>query len=399
MLGWELPPHNSGGLGVACYQLCKSLSTKNIDIEFVLPYNSVEQHGFMKVTAAMPFGVKRILKAGIAYDSYKYIYKDGKIEWHDIYSQQAGYELAVDSLTDEVDYDIVHAHDWLTFRAALRVKAKSNCPIVLHVHSVERDRAGGTRGNPLVHEIEEIALHMADHIIAVSGHTKRMIHQDYGIPLDNIEVVHNSIDAGTIEPLDGDNTYNYLSLLKSQGYRVVTNVGRLTLQKGLPNMLRAAQLVVQKRPKTMFLIVGSGEQYTELIELAADLGIGKNVIFTGFQRGKAWRDAFGIADLFVMPSVSEPFGLTPLEAAGYGTPSVISKQSGISEVLKNALKVDFWDVDEMANQILAVTNNDPLRDQLTEGALSEVSRMSWGKAADRIVEIYNHHLTRRTAVV
>jgi glycosyltransferase involved in cell wall biosynthesis len=249
----------------------------------------------------------------------------------------------------------------------------------------------------MVREIEEVAFQMADHIIAVSAHTKRMIHEDYGIPLDDIEVVHNSIEANAIEPLDENNLYNYLAALKDQGYRIVSNVGRLTLQKGLPNFLRAAKVVVDKHPKTMFLIVGSGEQYIELIELAAELGIGKNVIFTGFQRGKAWRDAFAISDLFVMPSVSEPFGLTPLEAAGYGTPSLISKQSGVSEVLHNALKVDYWDVDEMANKILAVVNNDPLRDQLTEGSQAEIARMSWGKAADRIVEIYNDHLSRRLA--
>ncbi|MCA9325681.1 glycosyltransferase family 4 protein [Candidatus Saccharibacteria bacterium] len=399
MLGWELPPHNSGGLGVACYHLCKSLAKKDIDIEFVLPYDSAEDHEFMKVTAAMPYGVKTILKAGIAYDSYKYVYKDGKIEWHDIYSQQAGYEAAVDALSDETDFDIVHAHDWLTFRAAMRLKVKRDVPIVLHVHSVERDRAGGNAGNPMVREIEEMAFHMADHIIAVSGHTKKMIHQDYNIPLENIEVVHNSLEASTIEPLDQDNTYRYLESLRGQGYRIVTNIGRLTIQKGLPNLLRAAQLVVQQRPKTMFLIVGSGEQYVELIELAAELGIGKNVIFTGFLRGKAWRDAFAISDLFVMPSVSEPFGLTPLEAAGYGTPSMVSKTSGVSEILYHALKVDYWDVDEMANQILAVVNNDPLRDQLTEGAQTEVFKMSWSKAADRIFDIYDHHLRRKAVAV
>ena len=152
--------------------------------------------------------------------------------------------------------------------------------------------------------------------------------------------------------------------MKIQGYRVVVNVGRLTVQKGLPNLLRAAKEVVERVPKTLFLIVGSGEQYYELIDLAAELGIGPNVFFTDFQRGKTWRDAFAIGDLFVMPSVSEPFGLTPLEAIGYGTPSLVSRQSGISEVFHNCLKIDFWDINEMANQIAAVMQSDELRDVL-----------------------------------
>lgn len=392
MLGWELPPHNSGGLGVACYQLCHALSRKDLDLEFVLPYHNDRPPEFMKLTAARPVGVSEIIKSGIAYDSYKYHFADGHEEWHDIYSQVAMYEQAVDTLADTTEFDIVHAHDWLTFRAALRLKMRRGCPIVLHVHSIESDRAGGGRGNPLVHEIEATALQTADRILAVSEHTRRAIHREYAVPLDKIEVIHNSIETDTIVPLDEDNTYRYLRALQARGYKVVTNVGRLTVQKGLPNLLRAAQTVVRYQPKTIFLIVGSGEQYEELIRLSAELGIGKNVIFTGFQRGKAWRDAFGVSDLFVMPSVSEPFGLTPLEAAAYGAPSLISKQSGIAEVLRSCLKVDFWDIDEMANQIIAVLRSTPLHHQLAEGAWQEVQKQSWQQAADRVYDVYRRHL-------
>jgi glycosyltransferase involved in cell wall biosynthesis len=392
MLGWELPPHNSGGLGVACYQLCQALSGKQLDLEFVLPYHSSESPDFMKLTAARPVGVQEILASGIAYDSYKYTYEDGHEEWHDIFSQAALYEKAVEQMADTTEFYIVHAHDWLTFRAAMRLKMRKGCPIILHVHSIESDRAGGQRGNPLVHEIEETAFTMADRILAVSDYTRRAINREYGIPLDKIEVVHNSIDYGTIVPLDIDNTYRYLATLKGQGYKVVTNIGRLTVQKGLPNLLRAAQLVIQREPKTMFVIVGSGDQYEELIQLSADLGIGKNVIFTGFQRGKAWRDAFVIADLFVMPSVSEPFGLTPLEAAMYGAPSLISKQAGVGEILHSCLRVDFWDVDEMANQMIAAVRSTALHDQLIEGAQQQVLSMSWQKAADKVFDIYQQHV-------
>jgi len=391
MLGWELPPHNSGGLGIACYQLCKALSKKDLSIDFVLPYKADHGIDFMDITAAHPQGVASVVRSGIAYDSYKYVLEDGSEQWLNIYEQAQLYEQTVAKLVETKEFDIVHAHDWLTFRAALRVKEARGCPIILHVHSVESDRAGARHGNPLVHEIEETGFLLADRIIAVSQHTKNMIIRDYGIPADKIEVVHNSIEPADITPLDGDNTYRYLEAMKAQGYRVVTNVGRLTVQKGLPNLLRAAAEVVKRAPKTLFLIVGSGEQYYELIDLAADLGIGPNVLFTDFQRGKKLRDAFAVGDLFVMPSVSEPFGLTPLEAIGYGSPALVSKQSGVSEVLKNCLKVDFWDIDEMANQIAAVMLNDPLRDELHKNALMEFEKMSWDDASHKIERIYQEH--------
>ena len=391
MLGWELPPHNSGGLGIACYQLCKALAKKDLTIDFVLPYRAEHGIDFMSISAAHPQGVAEVLRSGIAYDSYKYVLEDGSEEWHDIYAQQQLYEHAVARIVEEKEFDIVHAHDWLTFRAALRVREQRNCPIILHVHSVESDRAGSRHGNPLVHEIEELGFRLADRIIAVSQHTKSMIIRDYGVPADKIEVVHNSITPEDLAPLDNDNAYRYLEAMRAQGYRVVTNVGRLTIQKGLPNLLRAAAEVIKRAPKTLFLIVGSGEQYYELIDLAADLGIGPNVLFTDFQRGKRLRDAFAVGDLFVMPSVSEPFGLTPLEAIGYGTPALVSKQSGVSEVLRNCLKVDFWDINEMANQITAVVQNDALRNELHKNALVEFEQLSWDDASNTIEQLYQYH--------
>lgn len=400
MLGWELPPNNSGGLGVACYELCKSLAKKGADIEFVLPYNAEHHVDFMTVTAARPQGVAEVLKAGIAYDSYKYIYADGHEEWIDMHGQQQLYEHAVEAMVRNSDrqFDVVHAHDWLTFRAALRVKQYKGCPLIVHLHSVEADRAGKEfGGNPLVREIEALAMLMADQIIAVSEQTKRAIMREYDIPSDKIAVVHNSINPADIQPLDEDNTYRYLLAMRAQGYRIVTNVGRLTIQKGLPNLLRAAKEVVARAPKTLFLIVGSGEQYFELLELSAKLGIAKNVIFVGFQRGKRWRDSYAIADLFVMPSISEPFGLTALEAVGYGTPALVSKQSGVAEVLRNCLKVDFWDVNEMANQITTVVQNDPLRDELHHNAYREFENLSWDDSAATMFGVYGKYVQGATA--
>ncbi len=391
MLGWELPPHNSGGLGIACYQLCKALSKKDFDIEFVLPYKADHDIDFMSVTAAHPQGAAEVLRAGIAYDSHKYVTSDGREMYLDIFEQQQLFEISVAKLAEHKDFDLVHAHDWLTFRAAVRIKEQRHCPIILHVHSVESDRSGNNSGSPLVKEIEQTALHLADRVIAVSEHTKQAIIRDYGVPDENIEVVHNSIDPDGIEPLDPDNAYRYLELMRSLGYKVVVNVGRLTIQKGLVNFLSAAKGVIDKAPKTLFLIVGSGDQYYELIERAAELGIGPNVLFTDFQRGKRWRDAYAVGDLFVLPSVSEPFGLTPLEAIGYGTPSLVSKQSGVSEVLKNCLKVDFWDIDEMVNQITAVLQNPPLHDELVKTCYQEFLQLSWQTAGDKVAGLYQTH--------
>lgn len=397
MLGWELPPHNSGGLGIACYQLCRALSQDNVSIEFILPYTAEHDIDFMTVTAAHPQGYAAIVRSGIAYDSHKYTREDGSEGWLDIHDQQALFEEAVGTLVDEREFDIVHAHDWLTFRAALRVKEQRGCPIVLHVHSVESDRAAGNAGNQLVREIEATGMQLADRIIAVSEHTKQAIVHDYNIDASKIEVIHNSIEPESATALHDENAYKYLTLMKSLGYRVVTNVGRLTVQKGLPNLLEAAKLVIDRAPKTLFLIVGSGEQYQELVARAADLGIGQNVLFADFQRGKNWRDAFAIADLFVMPSVSEPFGLTPLEAIGYGAPTLVSKQSGVSEVLRNTLRVDYWDIHEMANKITAVVTNDALRDELWQQAYAEYCQLSWHEAGKKVRTVYADHIAQGVA--
>lgn len=399
MLGWELPPHNSGGLGEACYQLCKALSKKSVDIEFVLPYTAEHNIDFMKINAAHPQDVTEVLKTGIAYDSFKYVKSTGEIEWIDMAGQTALYEHAVARIAEVAEFDVIHAHDWLTCRAAIRAKEVSGRPLIVHMHSIESDRAGGHgKGNPLVREIEYIGLLMADTVIAVSEHTKKAIIREYDIPADKIEVVHNSINLDDWPALEGENVYKYLAKMKDNGYRVVEYVGRVTVQKGLTNLIYAAKEIVARVPKTLFLIVGSGEQERELLELAAQLGISKNVIFTGFQRGKRLRDAFGIGDLFVMPSISEPFGLAPLEAIGYGTPALVTRQSGVAEVLQNCLKVDFWDVDEMANQITAVVQNDALRDELHANSYREYERLSWNDAADKLIEMYGRHARARQAV-
>jgi glycosyltransferase involved in cell wall biosynthesis len=392
MLGWELPPHNSGGLGVASYQICQSLASQKIDIEFILPYRADHKIEFMKITPATPNGVIDVQKIGIAYDTFRYTYQDNSTEILSFFDQVRAYEASVLKLVQNKEFDIVHAHDWLTFRAALRIKELRGCPIILHVHSVESDRAGGKYGNPLIHEIEETSFNIADRIIAVSNFTKEAIMRDYGIPSEAIEVIHNSINSEELIELDETNVYRYLSKLKNNGFKVVTNIGRLTLQKGLGNLLLAFSKVVNYYPNIILLLVGSGEQKQDLIQLAADYGISQNVLFTDFVRGKNWRDACGIGDVFILPSISEPFGLTPLEAISYGTPAIISKQSGVSEVLSNCLKFDYWDIDKLVNQIIGVVSNDALKENLIFNAQNEVRAMSWNETASKIIKVYHQEL-------
>jgi len=394
MLGWELPPHNSGGLGVACYQLCKALSKKGADIEFILPYTAAHPDiTFMRVRPAHQQDVKEVIKAGTAYQSFKYVKHNGEVEYLDLHGQIRVYEEAVGKLVEWAEFDIIHAHDWLTCRAALRAKMMTGKPLVVHFHSIEADRAGREfGGNPMVRDIEALAAHIADRVVAVSQLTKDAIVREYGVPADKIEVVYNHSDPTDLLPGDGENVYRYLAYMKGLGYRTVVNVGRLTIQKGLPNLLHAFKEVLARAPRTFLLLVGDGEQKIELINLAADLGISHNVFFAGFQRGKRLRDAFAVGDLFVLPSISEPFGLVALEAIGYGTPVLISKQSGVSEVVRNCLKVDFWDVKRMADMITAVVQNDTLRDELHANSYREYLNRSWDHSADRLWDIYGRHV-------
>ncbi len=383
MLGWELPPYNSGGLGVACLNLCKSLADNGADIEFILPYEADYNVPFMKLTYAKSQKQNGEKLIG-AYESF--------VDFDNFLDGLSEYSDTVANIVRNQTFDVIHAHDWLTFRAALKAKQLSGWPLVVHIHSIEADRAGGSGGNPIVREIEAMTMQMADSVIAVSNHTKKMIVKEYGIPSDKIKVVHNSVNPDEFAPLPEENVYTYLNKMRANGYKVISNIGRQTIQKGLPSLLRAAKEVISREPKTMFLLVGDGEQFHELIKMSADLGISGNVFFTGFQRGKKWRDAYSVSDLFVMPSVSEPFGLTPLEAIGYGTPALISKQSGVAEILTNVLKVDHWDVDELANQIVSVVQNDGLGETLHTSAYSEFERLSWEASSSKVISIYNEHM-------
>jgi glycosyltransferase involved in cell wall biosynthesis len=313
---------------------------------------------------------------------------------------QGKYAEYVSKLVKYGEYDVIHAHDWLTFRAGLAARQISGKPLIVHIHSTEFDRSGGRYGNPMVRETEYVGLHLADKIIAVSEVTKQTIVREYGIDPSKIEVVHNVMEFEDYELYENtENIYRYLEHMKTCGYKVVLSAGRLTIQKGLYHLLDAMRKVVEVCPKTILLIVGNGEQYTELMERAADLGICQNVVFSGHLNGtgKAWRDSFRVANLFVMPSVSEPFGITPFEALTYGTPALMSKQSGASEVLQNALKIDFWDIDEMANQIANVLQNQDLEITLTQNGQAELQHITWAKSISKLMHQYETHTSLAVA--
>ena len=394
MLGWELPPHNSGGLGVACYHMSKALSLQGANIDFVVPYTAVHPGiDFMKIHSATALTPLERYGLG-AYDSKTVLSKELTAadinDLTDMRGVQKRYVQYVENLVRTTSFDAIHAHDWLTMEAGMRAKELTDAPLIVHVHATEFDRSGTDNGNPLVHEIEYQGLMMADRIIAVSNITKSIIMQKYGIPADRIEVVYNAIDVASFD--DGYNydfkTYRYLEALKAEGYTVISTITRFTIQKGLTHFIKAAARASEKYDKFAFLLAGDGEQRDELIALAADLGISDKVFFTGFVRGKQWRDAYSVSDVFVMSSVSEPFGLTALEAAHHDNALIISRQSGVGEVLNSIFRYDFWDVDVLADQMVSIATSDALKDSLRQNVTQEYARISWYDVARRCMEIY-----------
>ena len=395
MLGWELPPHNSGGLGVACLNMAKSLTDEGIDIDFIVPYKAKHPNiKYMHVLSATT--LDPIFRYGKGtYESDKILDEIiptlNKGQLTSIREVQKEYCEYIEKYFEEHKPDVIHAHDWLTYEAGILAKKKYNVPLIAHVHATEYDRAGMNEGNPLIHEIEYEGLMMADRIIAVSELTKRIIHEKYKIPLSKIEVVYNSLDEDYLngEYEFDDSLYNYEKSLKKSGYTIVSTVGRFTAQKGLKILMHASALALSKNPKLIFIFAGDGEEKNQLISLSAKLGISKNVIFTGFIRGKKLRDIYSISDIFVMSSVSEPFGLTALEAAHHGDALILTKQSGVSEIIWSALKYDFWDQEKLAEEILAVAENKALRKALKDNVIDEYQKISWNKVAKKCLKIYN----------
>lgn len=403
MLGWELPPHNSGGLGVACYHLSKALAIQGASIDFVLPYDAHHPDTeFMRIHAATKLGPLERYGLMGAYDSQYVTEHDlREVDLDDLDTMrgvQKRYVKFVERLVKKTKPDAIHAHDWLTMEAGMRAKQVSNVPLIVHVHATEFDRSGEKSGNPIVHEIEHQGLMMADRIIAVSNITKNIIVHKYGIPADKVEVVYNAIDVDSLGNYDYDHrTFRYLEALKSEGYTIISTVTRFTVQKGLTQLVRAVARANEKYDKLALLMAGDGEMRDELLGLAADLGIADKVFFTGFVRGKQWRDAYNISDVFVMSSVSEPFGLTALEAAHHDNALIITKQSGVGEILNNILRYDFWDVDRLADQIVGIAASPALESSLKLGAKQEYAKLSWNDVAKQCIDLYDRTKIGATA--
>ncbi|MDR0887365.1 MAG: glycosyltransferase family 4 protein, partial [Candidatus Nomurabacteria bacterium] len=279
---------------------------------------------------------------------------------------------------------VIHAHDWLTFEAAERAKATYDLPFVAHVHATEFDRAGGNSGNALVHEIEYNGLTAADHILTVSNATKQIITHKYDIPQEKITVVHN----GWVEPAASALPIAHFENLHRRGHRIITTVARLTLQKGLTHLLQAFALAIKHNPKITLVIAGSGEEKHALIDLSHDLGIQNNVIFTGFLQGADLQSLYKISDVFVMSSISEPFGLTALEAAHQGDALIITKQSGVSEILNSVFTYDYWDINKLADILVGISLSNGLLHTLQSNIQHEYHKISWDDVANKTLQIY-----------
>ena len=381
MFGWEFPPMSSGGLGTACYGLTKSLSKKGVEIVFVVPYSFSEGNvDFLRLVSA---GNVKIRKVGSLLQPYmtsaEYRKSLGKSPVPNIYGSSLfdevhRYTLAAEKIAEEESFDVIHCHDWMTFGAGVRAKRKKNKPLVLHVHATEFDRTGGHHVNQYVYDLERYGMHRADRIIAVSNLTKDKI------ITEKINVVHNAVD---IPHYYADENFEIKKTDK-----VVLFLGRITLQKGPDYFIYAAKKVLEHEKNVKFVVAGTGDMEPFIIEKAAELGIADKVLYTGFLNQHEVDRAYKMADVYVMPSVSDPFGITALEAMKNKAPVVVSKQSGVSEVIKHCFKVDFWDVNEISNTIIALLRYKSLHETLKDNAYFEVKKFSWDVPAQRCIEVY-----------
>ncbi len=410
MFGWEYPPHHSGGLGVACKGMAHALIDNDVHVCFVLPRklqleenkvtmrfadtlqnttnNSSTETTYLPHLEILARELQNPYLSSIEYEKRLKIFisAGGKIIPRTLFEQVDHYETLVRTFSkEELDqYDVIHAHDWLCFPAGIAAKELTGKPLVVHIHATEFDRCGGKHVNQRVYDREREGMHKADHIITVSELTKKKVVEHYGISPHKITVIHN---GNSLLP-EASLKYNYLHDFKKHGKKVVLYAGRITIQKGVDYFIHAAKKVLLHEPDVYFIVAGSGDMEGQIIKLTADLGISQHFIFTGYYTLSDLAEFLSVSDLFVMPSVSEPFGVTPLESMSSGIPVIISKQSGVSEVVSHALKVDFWDTDEMANQIISVLRYSSLQQTLKHEGLRQVEGLTWDKAAKKLKTLY-----------
>ena len=440
MLGWEYPPHIAGGLGVACEGLTKALARLGVDITFVVPC-LMGGESAPHMTLRDPSGVlrrkrkPRIRKVKVPSSLVPYVDDQSfdellnafkydpdltndllhsslfpRLNRHEfekflasisltkraekllgagygasVFEQVALFTEKVLELVAEEKFDVIHAHDWMTYPAGVAIARFTGTPLVIHVHSLEYDRSGKWV-NPRIHAIEALGIQMASAICAVSYYTRSIIHQQHQAPLNKIFAVHNGLLSKKIR--------HYPKRLEKWPGQVVLFLGRITYQKGPDCFVRAAAKVVPHVPNVLFVMAGTGDQLGKMKKLASELGIAQNFYFPGFVKGKDLEEALSVADLYVMPSVSEPFGLSALEAVDYDTPALISKQSGAAEVLTHALKFDYWDVDRLADLMINGLIHSEMRADMISGAKEELKKLRWDAAAAKVYKIYQAVATR-----
>jgi len=399
MFGWEFPPYISGGLGTACFGMTRALVERGHRVSFVvpsLPGSSRASH--VELLAALDFStgsetrhagitvgpVESPLRPYMAPEQYRAVLGGSLLEspghyGTDLFDEVRRYGEAAGAIARRHSFDVIHAHEWLSVHAALRARQESGRPFILHIHALEFDRSGGS-GNPDICAVEQLGLAEADHVIAVSHYTKGMIVDRYGIDAGKVTVVHNAVSRG-----EAAETYR---VAKQPGEKIVLFLGRITHQKGPGYFVEAASKVLRMFPGVTFVMAGSGDLMPQMVERVAELGMGSRFLFTGFLRGDEVERMYAATDLYVMPSVSEPFGIAPLEAMLYDVPVIIARQSGVSEVLHHALMVDYWDVDELASKICAALTYDALTREMVERSREELKAITWDRAAKQIEDVY-----------
>jgi glycosyltransferase involved in cell wall biosynthesis len=419
MFGWEFPPHITGGLGTACFGLTKGLVKHGVEVIFVVPkaFGDETKDGFRLVNASdvtLDFSkvdtqeyLEKIQFLEIGSNLVPYLDPEefemmvtreqvtGKSETHSVFSKQytfsgkygpnlmqevSRYALVASSIAENNTFDVIHAHDWLTYPAGIAAKKISGKPLVVHVHATEFDRSGENVNQP-VYDIERQGMTEADLVITVSNLTRQIVIEKYGIPAEKVITVHNAV-----EPVDRPEADGVTKHVKE---KVVTFLGRVTYQKGPDYFVEAANKILKRDANVRFVMAGSGDLLNRMIRRVAQLKIATKFHFTGFLAGPEVDTMFAMSDVYVMPSVSEPFGISPLEAMRSNVPVVISKQSGVAEVLQHALKVDFWDIDALADAIYGILHYEGLSKMFIRYGKTEVDNLIWENAALNILEVYN----------
>ena len=411
MFGWEFPPHILGGLGTASYGLTKGMAENgNMDISFVIPKpHGDEDKSFARIIGACDTPIAwrdtdwdyvnsrigNVMDPQLYFDLRDHIYADfnymnvndlGCIDFSGRYPDNLleeinNYSIVAGVIARTVDFDIIHSHDWLTYPAGIHAKQVTGKPLVIHVHATDFDRSRGNV-NPTVFGIERDGMLNADHIITVSNLTRRTVIEKYGIDPAKVTTVHNAV-----EPLSEE--LKNIQVPKSKE-KVVTFLGRIAMQKGPEYFVEAAAKVLQKVHNVRFVMAGSGDMMEKMINLAAQKDIADRFHFPGFQKGKQVYEMLKASDVYIMPSVSEPFGISPLEAMQMGVPSIISKQS--AEILNHVIKTDYWDIDAMADAIYSIITYPAMYKQLHDEGLTEVNGIQWIKAGKKVIDIYNNLL-------